>query len=158
MKKFRLKTIYPGSQKLRTIVTFQPPIYIDTDSGTIYNPNLIENEPHFWEELPNDYLFTSENGRDIFEGDTWFYVKEGSTEITSTTTLHYGGKNKKSVKRFSSKNAAYDYIKNTIPLLSIHDIYQEFKRTDFISTEEHNMTTDLIDSLKKLVKNRLKIK
>jgi len=86
-------------------------------------------------------LFTTEDGVDIFEGDKYSYVNyllRGFYNITS----HSNHALKDSMKFFSTKEKAEEYILMNKPCLSINEINSVYKNTDFIK-------------LKKLVQNKL---
>ncbi len=72
-------------------------------------------------------LFTTEDCVDIYEGDSWFYVAEGHKDVRKTCTLAYAGTNRKPVKRFSTEEAAREYIRKTTPILKTVDGVQIFE-------------------------------
>lgn len=59
-------------------------------------------------------LFTTEDCVDVYEGDSWFYVAEGHTDIRKTNTLIYLGTSCKTVKSFSTQKAAEDWIRTQV--------------------------------------------
>lgn len=95
-------------------------------------------------------LFTTEDGKDIFEGDYWWYVAEGSSVPKKTNTLNYKGSNKKPVKRFSSEAAAENYILLNHPCLSISDVLTVFKEHPTLSKLSFAV---VLNALSKKVKN-----
>ncbi|AGO48898.1 hypothetical protein N356_gp008 [Cellulophaga phage phi14:2] len=100
-------------------------------------------------------LFTTEDGIDIFEGDGYWYVQDGS----EPTHHHYPNQAKytklkgadilklsdKGVKRFSTKETAEEYILMNKPCLSINDV---------LSAPRY--LGDWSKNLKELVKSKMK--
>lgn len=60
------------------------------------------------------FLFTSYEGVNIFEGDTWWYVKLNNLTIRKTNTTKYVGtpNSRKHVERFSTEAAAKSFVKH----------------------------------------------
>lgn len=95
----------PSKEVLRGIITFENEVI-----GIIFKDVI-------------NVLFKSEDGVDIKEGDSWWYVKLPSLAgPTKTSTLSYDGNNKKEVLRFSTQSAAHEYILTNKKLLSFNDI------------------------------------
>lgn len=115
------------------------------DNGIYLNCSLLKNV-----QQVKKPLFTTEDGVDIFEGNYWFYVKEGSAKIVKTNVFKYGGlpQNKKPVKRFSTEEAAEEYVLLNKPQLSINDIVSMFKT---LRSFDDNMK---IRKLKEFIKNK----
>lgn len=62
----------------------------------------VEASAEYWEVVKQQPLFISSDGFEIFPEESWYYVKDGDTEVKETSTLAYGGnmKNMKPVLRF----------------------------------------------------------
>lgn len=66
-------------------------------------------------------LFTTEDGVDIFEGDSYWYINNMST--VHKTVAKYEGSNSLGLKLFSTKEKAEEYIIMNKPCLSLNDVY-----------------------------------
>ncbi len=100
-------------------------------------------------------LFTSEDGVDIFEDDTFYYVKFKENKNTygkifEIVTCSRPGciYEPQFEKYFSTKEKAEEYVINNKPCLSLKEIY------DLFPGYVHSSST-LIPKLKKLVKTKL---
>jgi hypothetical protein len=90
-------------------------------NGTTF-PKEFVNSPD-WET--SEILFVTEDGVSIKPGNSWWYIKVPEfSKPVKTSTLGYSGdpKNKKDVIRFSTRDAAIDYIIRNKPMLSFNDI------------------------------------
>lgn len=96
----------------------------------------------------SSHLFKTHDGVDIFEGDSWWYVKLNNFTKTQTDTLAYNGnpKNKVEVLRFSTEQAADEYILMNKPCLSIKECI------NFKGSKDSNF---LKFHLKEIVKSKL---
>lgn len=106
-------------------------------------------------------LFTTENGVDIREGDNWFSVyAPGYTGSFKDWTIKERAKNTnlsiwlhdKSIKRFSTKEAAEEYIIMNKPCLSINDVKDILS---FYGFNKPHYREEVYKDLKQLVKSKL---
>lgn len=72
-------------------------------------------------------LFTTEDGVDIFEGDSYCKVNNQSDYSLVTGFIAYGAHNNYRGLKFSTKEAAEEYILMNKPCLSINDILNKSK-------------------------------
>ncbi len=106
-------------------------------------------------KMKEEPLFTTEDGVEIFEGDTIFSVEHTYYKIDDKIAGIYKGSNKNHPvehwynddKYFSTKEAAEEYILLNKPVLSINDFYS----FSLCQAEEENTH----NKLKALVKSRL---
>ena len=118
MARYELIEKYPGSPALGYITGEIPNTrqWIHEKRFSMYSTD-ITNSPKHWriyndvKEEPKPILVT-EDGVDIFPGDTWYYVKLSTLEIKSTKTLVYNGRNdlKSEVLRFSTMANALIFV------------------------------------------------
>lgn len=102
-------------------------------------------------------LFTSEDGVDIYEGDRWYsvWIKESAKKLHKPFEISFSDSSDGAthnpdapVLRFSTKEAAEEYILMNKPCLSIMDL---------ISLNKHiTYSARLLDAAKELVKSKLK--
>lgn len=147
-----------------------------TNNGTISKFELDSNGIRvFFEEKPKNHhvslnslskvqqkLFRTEDGVDIFEGDTYWYVQTDenngksfpaakahfiwevrSTSLKNNDILDLTNTN---IKRFSTKSLAEEYNLMNKPCLSINDIQNTLANS--------NYSTNLKNRLKELVKSK----
>ena len=81
-------------------------------------------------------LFTTEYGKEIYQGDSWWYVIPSKLVVKQTSTLSYKGKSNASneIKRFSTEKLAQDYLALFKPLLSFNEIEDSL---NFYSDAKH---------------------
>jgi len=92
-------------------------------------------------------LFTTEDGKEIFLGDSYWCVRDSWT-IASCNTADYNIAYK--VLRFSSQEAAVDYVIMNKPIFSISDVQSVYSNDrDFVGTRF------LIDGLKILAQSKI---
>lgn len=132
-KKYKLIKEYPGSPKLGYISKS----HVDAPDNAHYwdhiwfNP---EDYPEFWEEVKKP-LFTTEDGVDVFEGDTVFLVKKYKDPVKiSIVTISpwrkgYGDKGKPvdSDLAFYSERAAQKFVEENKPKYSEKDMLKMYK-------------------------------
>ena len=103
-------------------------------------------------------LFTTEDGVDIFEGDDWYCIDIqdynygiyiGGPKNTTNRGLSLSDKN---IKRFSTKEAAKEYILMNKPCLSINDILNIQNNHDSKYMYNDTMLNYLIGTVKKIIK------
>jgi hypothetical protein len=94
-------------------------------------PSWIIEKGEDWEEIVKNFLFITEDGKEIFEGDEWFsihieynsglvFMEPFTIVIGNLKTLDL---NNKYVKRFSTREAAENYIICNKPCLSFNDVW-----------------------------------
>lgn len=135
--KYKLIKEYPGSPKI---------------GNTIDNleNDWIENYSEFWQpfvEKIKQPLFTTEDGVDIFEGDS-YYSYNLELDISSkfdSACLKISGKNTDN-KYFSTKEKAEEYILMNKPCLSLNDVLKLSIDTEYSYT---------FQKLKELVKSKI---
>ncbi len=81
-------------------------------------------------------LFTTEDGKEIYKGDSWWYVIPSKLVCKETNTTTYKGKNTSNdeIKTFSTEKLAQDYLALYKPLLSFSEIEGSL---NFLSDEKH---------------------
>ncbi len=103
-------------------------------------------------EKAKQKLFTTEDGKDIFEGDEYWYanVKESSSPFPAKYNATRGGLYGESYseKTFSIEQAAKEYIINNKPCLSYDDV---------MKVVGHEFTYPIIVKLKELVKQKINL-
>lgn len=105
---------------------------------------------------PKPVLFTTEDGKEIFDKDQKVYwlLTKGTWEQNTETADKYYKNHNEDWKVFSSEDARLDYILNHKPCLSVNDIFV-ITHTNGIGT---NLTADEIAELWILAKKRLNLK
>lgn len=94
-------------------------------------------------------LFTTKDGVEVFEGDKYYFIQGNNFDLEDTTAIDNKYLNPRGfVKRFSTKQAAEDYILMNKPCLSMKEVLN-CREAWFRST----MSTK--DELLKLVKSKL---
>lgn len=131
MKQYRLKQWYPSLpdwvKNNEVIVKLDPhDNFYDIDigyKGKSVSRNEVENNPDFWEEVRKP-LFTTEDGRDIYEGDEYFYVTQDGGSYKNLVAKR-NCKGLTSSKRFWMLVNAEKYIESMKaqkkPLFTTHD-------------------------------------
>jgi hypothetical protein len=139
-----------------------------TNNGIISKFEIDSNGVRvFFEEKPINYhvnlntlkhvekLFTTEDGVDIYEGDSFYFVTE-SFVIVRTTVLTL----KNSNNIFSTRKAAEEYILRNKPSLSINEVLDFLEGNPKVGKGAHwkyNKTSEkVIEGLKSLIKNKNK--
>ena len=103
------------------------------------------------ENKPKVKLFTTEDGVDIFAGNTYVMV---TNDLFESRTLVAMGNEINNIKRFSTKKAAENYIKMNKPCLSLNDVLSITNKTSFVPED---FSKNLIKKeLTKIVKQKLK--
>ena len=66
-------------------------------------------------------LFTTEDGKEIYQGDSWWYVIPSKLIVKQTSTTTYKGKNTSNdeIKRFSTEALAKEYLVRERPCVTI---------------------------------------
>lgn len=126
-----------------------------TIMNVVFGPNRHSICNSGFAKIKKEPLFTTEDGVEIFEGDTIFSVEHTYYKIDDKIAGIYKGSNKNhpvehwynSDKYFSTKEAAEEYILLNKPVLSINDFYS----FSLCQAEEENTH----NKLKALVKSRL---
>lgn len=150
MKKFRHKQSRDQVVELVTKKGYYQSIFTET----VLPGKYIENT-NDWEEIKQP-LFTTEDGVEIFEGDTkeiFFIHKNNDFSVKSTLKRECKlGSFSNNVLYFSTKKSAENYIKMNKPCLSLKDVfsvYPEYK------TREPNIKTKHAEEIIKIVKERM---
>ncbi len=125
-RKFKLIKKYPGSPELGAIyvknVLSKHTYFSVTPPSSPINERCIENQPEFWEEVKHS-LYTSNCGKSIYEGETFFGVNVDSFEVFSSVAgaqspflqdFKFG--------KFYTKKDALDFILENKPSLSWKEI------------------------------------
>lgn len=144
-----------------------------TNNGTISKFEVDSNGIRvFFEEKPKNYhvslnsikhikqpLFTTEDGVEIFEGDTVYYIEtkdelELCFKVNKYIVLKYPGRfvSDKSLYSFSTKEKAEKWILMNKPLLSLQEIKDVFEKDVLLTTPK----LKTIRILEKIVKQKLK--
>ena len=126
MEKYRLKQWYPslgGDFDVRDIVYFDRirGCYVSTyNSDIVLRKSEVENNPDFWELIEKKKpLFITEDGVEIFIGDTFIIIEDDFTKRKLTAhNLPYT----EDFKRFKHESNADKYILWNKPLLSLNEI------------------------------------
>jgi len=99
-------------------------------------------------------LFFTEDGKEIREGDEYYYVLESINNciIGKNNCTKFGiSLNRKGIKYFSVKEAAEEYIILNKPVLSINDVQKCLNETEVDLDSEHELNYQL----KQFVKSKL---
>jgi hypothetical protein len=151
LKKYRLKKLYPGSNK------------IDTISFSDKEENLYTMFPEYFEEV-KEKLFTTEDGVDIYKGDvcysvmvdiiTWdeydnLWIVKRSDFNCDKKQLTKDFFKFETQKYFSSIEVAEKYIDENKPMYSKKQIKEALEKSD-------NITVSRIEFLR-IFKEKLKI-
>jgi hypothetical protein len=95
-------------------------------------------------------LFTTEDSKDIFEGDKYWWVNiNGDWKVWGPVVTGMMSSKTKGIPHFSTKEAAEEYIIMNKPCLSINDIIKTYEK----NTNVRHIS--LIDWLRQLVKSKL---
>lgn len=100
-------------------------------------------------------LFTTEDGVDIYEGDTYYIINPKLNYLLTNHIAENGDNFYKTFIKFSTKEKAEEYIFYNKPILSLNDILE-------INGEKHAVrakplsVSKLYNELRKLVKQKLK--
>jgi hypothetical protein len=97
-------------------------------------------------------LFKTEDGRYIFQGMSWHYVKLSNFDIKTTCVFQYKGlsSNKSEVVRFHSIELAHEYVKKRAKTLSFVDVAEMLRDSQVGGTPKRRMY--------ELLKEKVKIK
>lgn len=115
MKKFKLIKKYPG---ISSVLSIGDIVSQDKFNGaystkncysTSWNDAYFESFPENWKSL---HLFTTEDGVNINEGQNWWYVVLATLNPPKQTNKYTSISNN-TVKRFSTKEAAWRFINIT---------------------------------------------
>lgn len=138
MKKYKLIQEYPGSPPIGTVLTKHDYTvgciyycsYITNNMLYVESKERVENQPKFWEEIPEiskEVLFITEDGVKIYEGDKFYpvCVKEGTGFLLWTFIPQRWDslpEDKESFKYFFTKKAAKKFIYWNAPTYSKRDV------------------------------------
>jgi hypothetical protein len=106
----------------------------------------MNNHPHFTKVKK---LFTSKDGVEIYDGDTYYAVYNDFEYLKQEAILNFNLDN--AVLRFSTKEAAEEYILMNKPCLTIEEIAPIFGTYRLDKNELDRLT----EKLKELVKTTL---
>jgi hypothetical protein len=100
--------------------------YRDKDDKVIVIPEEVVEKSSDFTAIGKE-LFVTEDGVQIYEGDSWWYVTVApSPHVARTNTMIYGGRaeNMKPIRRFSNEFAARDFAKSILnsPTLSLIEL------------------------------------
>jgi hypothetical protein len=118
MARYELIEKYPGSPALGYVTGDIPNTrqWIHEKRFSMYSTDITDSPKHWRvyndvKEEPKPILVT-EDGIDIFPGDTWYYVKLSTLQVKSTKTLVYNGRGdlKSEVLRFSTAANALIFV------------------------------------------------
>jgi hypothetical protein len=110
------------------------------------------NHPHFKKVKPKP-LFTTEDGVDVFKGDSAIALDPINFKTFAETTYNIGESLKYGkYKVFSTLEAAQEYIILNNPCLSINDVAKVYKTANQFPVDKPNSQGNL---LKELVKSKL---
>ena|ERR1035437_2342513 len=116
MKKFKLIKKYPG---LFPLINIGDCVTQDYSTGMYHHPKVYTSDwcDKYFESFPENwkriyYLFTTEDGVDINEGQNWWYVVLATLNPPKQTNKYTSISNN-TVKRFSTKEAAWRFINIT---------------------------------------------
>ena len=135
--------------KVQTITYFYPgdKIICQAESGTTMPLTTIRKV-----ETP---LFTTEDGVDIFEGDTIFGVNVDWKVFSHYIDLQNKVKSWGIKPTFSTKEKAEEYILLNKPCLTINDVRNCINQTEIDIDNEHELNYQLLQSVKeKLYENK----
>ena len=127
MTKYKLIKEYPGSPKLNTIVEehkTRKSLFVSKCNFAINHPYYF---PEFWEEIDvKQFLFTTEDDVDIFEGDNFYSTRKDCSGIIikyKGNSFEIASKKHKDFVDFSTKEKAEEYILMNKPVLSLSDVW-----------------------------------
>jgi hypothetical protein len=120
-------------------------------------PKWVVENSNDWEEIVEKQpLFTTEDGKEIFEGDSVYWFLRSSTDYLYKINFvkdHLELDFKNIYAIFSTKEAGEEYFIYNKPVLSLNDvasIYPGINKT-------HNSPSHQAEQLKQLVRNKLKL-
>lgn len=156
--KYRLVKEYPRSPKLGTILEFNMG-WEDTQAWIESNP-LASRE--FWEEI-KEPIFATQDGKDIYYGDSYYKVKLANFDIFQIVSAMKGGGNMEGYNYFSTKEAAEKWIDENKPRYSKNDVkavieesfndcYNDMRQYSFL------VNVDLANFYLHTVRNKLHLK
>ena len=146
MKKFKLIKAYPNSPDLGVVVEEDKIGQFVSNTIEIFDKYTIENFPEFWEVI-KDPILTTEDGVDIYEGDSYWYIPKGTTEIVEIDSSIIGEDFAGGDLDFSTEELAREHVLMNTACLSIEDV---IKTVDYI-----NKGGRAEENLKDLVTNRI---
>lgn len=132
MRTYKSIKIYPGLPKgwkkgnLVTSIKNQD-WYITSHFTSLGNStihaNEIENHPEYWQEVLIEPIFISEDGIEVFEGDSYYRVSSSYNvkKCVCKKTFSGGASNCKS-KYFVCKDAVLGYLVPNKPVLTIKEL------------------------------------
>lgn len=107
-------------------------------------------------------LFTTEDGKDIFEGDVWTSVQKSTFDIL--TPCYFKHTRPEKWLAFSTYEAAKEYVLNNKPCLSLNELISEIRKTcdgsysnDFQDWDLPRKADEIINPISALVKEKLKM-
>lgn len=151
MNSYKLIKEYPGSPTIGTIAKEDKIdyvyYYLEKDSHTGIGSSIIENNPEFWKKV--EKLFTTEDGIDIYKGDTyWFLRKNYEPFIPTIDVAKDINPNFPQIQKhlgfitFSTREKAEEYVYFNKPRFSFKDMEKAVMNTEIISNKK--FTIDLI--------------
>ena len=128
-------------------------IYLGTSNDIRFNAENGDNA--FMLELFSHVkkpLFTTFDGVDIFEGDTWWYVKLSNLKVNQTSTTRYAGptSQKSDVVRFSTEEAANSYAER-IKVFTTTDGVDIYKGDSFWCPQTKGITNEYSGTVLEIV-------
>lgn len=133
--KYRLIKEYPGSPNIGTI-------HSDSKSTEWLGLNVYEKHQEYWSKIEEQLSIITEDGVEMYNGDLHWVVLNQSMFETSSIMWYFG-----TIKRFSTKELASEYLYNKVKVLTYDEIMFVF--TELISKREFS------DGLKKLIISKL---
>lgn len=169
MKTYKLIKTYPGSFPLGHLAILDESVKYYNLGTTTRSLDYIENHPENWQHVcykchENVYtcktfgckqpLFTTEDGVDVYEGDTVWHTNLNPNLKIYSSIVKYKKPFTPVAGLFSTKKAAENYIKMNKPCLSLNDVLSITNKTSFVPED---FSKNLIKKeLTKIVKQKLK--
>jgi hypothetical protein len=129
IRKFKLIKEYPGSGELGKVLT-------NECEG-------IENWSEYWEEIKEEPILITEDGKELFEGDEYWFIDEEFIAYPNIVEDGCGGK--KDYKYFSTKESAKKWIEENKPKWSNKDMIEFAEKWEY---DKHLLSSDIKKALK----------
>lgn len=166
VRKFKLIKEYPGSPKLGSIIMDTNPnngakdSWFEENWGKAHKLSFKlgintqpDRFPEFWEKIEEKQpLFITEDDKEIFEEDIYYFIKRNSVDIVNDGYAkkgHYCGKNIEDYVYFSTKEAAEKWIDENKPKYSLKQAASFIQQFDLeINQFNENSLEDYMKMIK----------